>query len=86
MPDERMPEEQPDPHETGQYFALAQAGLEMVAPLVIGAVIDYAVGWGPWLTVIGTIVGFVGGTIHLIMMAQRIERERKRHDRHQDGS
>jgi F0F1-type ATP synthase assembly protein I len=81
-----MAEHAPDPREAGQYFALAQAGLEMVAPLALGAVVDHLMGWGPWLTVIGTIVGFVGGTIHLIVMAQRIERERERRKKNKNGS
>ncbi len=74
-----MPEdEKPSSRETGLYFALGQAGLEMAAPLVVGAVLDYWIGWGPWGVVIGAIVGFVGGTIHLILMAQQIEREQSR--------
>jgi F0F1-type ATP synthase assembly protein I len=70
-----MPEEMPSPRETGMYFALGQAGIEMVAPLGIGAWLDWQFGCKPWATVVGAIVGFVGGTIHLIVMAQRIERE-----------
>jgi F0F1-type ATP synthase assembly protein I len=73
-----MPEETPDPREVGRYYALAQAGLEMVAPLVIGAFLDYKLGWAPWATVIGAIIGFVGGTMHLIIMAQRMDRDETR--------
>jgi F0F1-type ATP synthase assembly protein I len=70
-----MPEQKPDPRETGTYFALAQAGLEMVAPLAIGAYLDYLFDWRPWGVVVGAILGFVGGTLHLIVMAQQIERK-----------
>jgi F0F1-type ATP synthase assembly protein I len=70
-----MPEETPSPRETGLYFALGQAGVEMVAPLAIGAWLDWQFGCRPWATVVGAILGFVGGTVHLIAMAQRIERE-----------
>jgi F0F1-type ATP synthase assembly protein I len=64
--------------EIGMYYALSQAGLEMVAPLGIGIWIDCQFGWYPWATVILAILGFVGGTIHLIAMAQRIEREQEK--------
>jgi F0F1-type ATP synthase assembly protein I len=70
-----MPDEMPSPRETGLYFALGQAGIEMVAPLAIGAWLDWQFGLGPWVIVVGAIIGFVGGTIHLIVMAQQIERE-----------
>jgi F0F1-type ATP synthase assembly protein I len=70
-----MPEEKPSPRETGLYFALGQAGVEMVAPLCIGAWLDWQFDWRPWATVVGAILGFVGGTVHLILMAQQIERE-----------
>jgi F0F1-type ATP synthase assembly protein I len=73
-----MPEQKPDPRELGRYLALAQAGTEMVAPLGIGAVVDYLIGWGPWLTVTGAVLGFVGGTVHLIVMAQAMERKQSK--------
>jgi F0F1-type ATP synthase assembly protein I len=67
--------ENPSPRETGMYFALGQAGIEMVAPLGIGAWIDWQFECRPWAIVTGAILGFVGGTVHLIVMAQKIERE-----------
>ena len=79
-----MADETPDSRETGLYFALGQAGLEMVAPLGIGLWLDYQFGWGPWGLVVGAIVGFVGGTIHMIVMAQQIERERSERAKHKD--
>lgn len=71
---------EPDPkqaREFGYYFALSQAGLEMVAPMILGAWIDYQFGCKPWATIIGVVVGFVGGTAHLIIMANQIEERRK---------
>jgi F0F1-type ATP synthase assembly protein I len=73
-----MAEQDSDPHEMGRYFVLAQAGLEMVAPLAVGAVVDYFTGWGPWTTVAGAVLGFVGGTIHLILLAKHMERDESR--------
>lgn len=67
-----------DSRETGLYFALGQAGIEMVAPLGIGLWLDYQFGWGPWGLIVGALVGFVGGTVHMIVMAQQIEREREK--------
>ncbi|HEV3120164.1 MAG TPA: AtpZ/AtpI family protein [Gemmataceae bacterium] len=65
-----MPEDPPDftDKEISYYYALAQAGLEMVGPLLIGLGIDYYFGTLPWATVVGTVLGFVGGFFHLIMM------------------
>jgi F0F1-type ATP synthase assembly protein I len=67
-----------DPREVGYYYALAQTGLEMVAPLGIGLWVDYQFGTAPWGVVIGAIIGFVGGTAHLIIMAQKIEERRSK--------
>ena len=64
--------------ELGYYFAMSQVGLEMVAPLCLGLWLDYQFDWSPWATIIGAVLGFVGGPIHLIVMAQRIEREQSK--------
>jgi hypothetical protein len=68
-----MPEQNPGPREMGRYFALAQAGMEIAAPIALGALLDHLLGWSPWLTVSGAVLGTVGGMVHLIWMAQRIE-------------
>ena len=65
------PQDPQDSRELGYYFALAQAGLEMVAPIVIGVVLDHYLDWSPWGVVCGAIVGFVGGLLHLIVMVNR---------------
>jgi hypothetical protein len=64
----------PDSRELGFYFALAQIGLEMVAPLLLGVFLDAAFDWHPWATVSGALFGFIGGLTHLIMMVQRHDR------------
>ncbi|HEV3256116.1 MAG TPA: AtpZ/AtpI family protein [Gemmataceae bacterium] len=66
-----MPEGPPDSKELGYYFALAQVGLEMVVPLVIGIALDHYLGWKPWATVAGALLGFVGGLGHLIVLVSR---------------
>jgi F0F1-type ATP synthase assembly protein I len=70
-----MPEQNPDPRETGRFLVLAQTGIEMVTPLAIGAFIDYKMGWSPWATVAGAVLGFVGGIVHLIVIAQKMGRD-----------
>jgi F0F1-type ATP synthase assembly protein I len=72
-----MPEGQPDPKEMGYYFALAHVGLEMVAPMGVGLALDYFFHWTPWATVVGVVVGFVGGTIHLIALANRYDQAKR---------
>jgi F0F1-type ATP synthase assembly protein I len=68
----------PDSREMGYYFALAQIGLEMVAPMLVGLGLDYFFGWTPWATVIGLGLGFLGGMVHLVMMVQRHDAEERR--------
>ena len=58
-----------------QYAKYSQIGLEFAAPAILGAVLDYFLGWSPVLTVIGAVVGLVGGTIHLMAIAKKMEQE-----------
>jgi F0F1-type ATP synthase assembly protein I len=62
----------------GYYFALAQIGLEMVAPIGIGLAIDYYFNCLPWATVVCAILGFVGGMVHLVVMVQKHDAEERR--------
>jgi F0F1-type ATP synthase assembly protein I len=71
-----MPLGLPNSREMGRYFALAQVGLEMVVPIVLGVVADSYLGWTPWGVVLGVVVGFVGGLAHLLSMLKRFENER----------
>ena len=66
-----MGEGPPDSRELGYYFSLAQVGLEMVVPLGVGVALDYYLGWKPWATVAGVVLGFVGGLAHLILLVNR---------------
>lgn len=68
-----MPEGRPDPREMGRYLAIAQVGLEMVAPIALGLVLDHYLGWTPWGIVGGTILGFFGGLAHLLAILKRFE-------------
>jgi F0F1-type ATP synthase assembly protein I len=62
----------------GTYMALAQVGIEMVLPLGIGVWLDLRFGWTPWALIAGTILGFVGGLVHLVVLAQRSERDQSK--------
>jgi hypothetical protein len=68
----------PDPREMGRYFALAQVGLEMVVPIVIGILLDNNLGWKPWGVVGGAVLGLVGGLAHLIHQANRLDKAKDR--------
>jgi F0F1-type ATP synthase assembly protein I len=65
---------QSDPKEMGFYLALSQVGLEMVIPVVIGALLDHYLGWTPWAIIIGAVLGLVGGLSHLVAILNRNER------------
>jgi F0F1-type ATP synthase assembly protein I len=68
-----MPEGPPDERrEMGYYFALAQVGMEFVAPILLGVLLDRSVwNWAPWGLIGGAVLGFVGGLTHLIMLANQ---------------
>jgi len=64
-----------DSHKFGLALLLGQTGMEMVAPIGAGVLLDHWLKTLPWLTVIGAVVGFVGGLGHMIFLANRINRE-----------
>jgi F0F1-type ATP synthase assembly protein I len=66
-----MPFGMRDSKEMGFYLSLAQIALEFVAPLIAGVFLDWTMGWMPWATVSGAVLGFVGGMVHLVTMAAR---------------
>jgi F0F1-type ATP synthase assembly protein I len=69
-----MSPNRPIPKGWAQYAALSQVGLEMVAPIGMGAALDYYLEWtAPWTTVIGAVVGLVGGMAHLVAILNRRE-------------
>jgi F0F1-type ATP synthase assembly protein I len=66
-----MPADLPNGQDLGFYFALAQVGLEMVAPLGVGVLVDQYFGSHPWATIVGFAFGFIGGFIHLLVLVNR---------------
>jgi F0F1-type ATP synthase assembly protein I len=57
--------------ELGRYLVLAQVGLEMVVPIVAGMYLDTRFAWGPWGTIVGAVIGLIGGLAHLIYLLNR---------------
>jgi F0F1-type ATP synthase assembly protein I len=73
-----MPTNQPDPREMGHYFALAQVGLEMVVPVVVGLLVEGYFDWRPWGVVVGAVLGLTTGLVHLVALLDRWERQGSR--------
>jgi F0F1-type ATP synthase assembly protein I len=61
-----MSDDSPGPSKFARYTELSQVGLEMVAPIGLGLLLDYWLGWGPWGAIVGAILGLVGGMGHLV--------------------
>ncbi len=59
------------PDEVIRYATLAQVGLEMVAPIAVGLLLDYQLETLPWITVAGAVIGFAGGLYHLVAILNR---------------
>lgn len=68
-----MAEKLPTPRQLGLYYALAQVGIEMVVPIALGLYLDHRLGWLPWLTTAGAVVGFVGGLLHLLLLLRKLD-------------
>jgi F0F1-type ATP synthase assembly protein I len=56
---------------------MAQVGIEMVVPIGLGVALDYWLGWTPWATIAGAVIGFVGGLVHLVSMLNRDNEQRR---------
>jgi F0F1-type ATP synthase assembly protein I len=65
--------ELPDRKEMGRYAALSQIGLEMVAPIIAGLLIDFYLGSKPWGVIVGAVLGPVGGFVHLVRLLNKID-------------
>ena len=50
----------------------------MVAPLIVGLVIESVLGTSPWLMLAGILLGFVGGLAHIIMLTNKHDAQERR--------
>jgi F0F1-type ATP synthase assembly protein I len=66
-----MPERPVNPIEFGFYLSVAQVGMEMVAPIGLGWLLDHFLDWSPWGIVGGAVFGLVAGVAHLAALANR---------------
>ena len=67
--------EMPDRKELARYMALSQIGLEMVAPVVVGLLLDRYLGWTPWPwgLIVGAVLGLCGGLLHLVHLLNKMD-------------
>jgi F0F1-type ATP synthase assembly protein I len=81
-----MPEEQPhDQRELGLNLTLAQVGVEMVVPLIVGLVVDQYADTMPWFTISGVVLGFVGGIVHIVALTNKQEAARRNQGKQEGG-
>jgi F0F1-type ATP synthase assembly protein I len=69
-----MPDQPPSRRQLGYYVALAQVGLEMVAPIGVGLLLDHYLEWRPWGVIGGAVFGLVAGLAHLVALSQRSDK------------
>ncbi len=65
----------PKPRELSFYYSLAQIGIEMAAPIAVGAYLDDWLGVSPWITAVMAVFGFAGGLVHMIVLLNRRDRD-----------
>ena len=70
-----VPDQGRGPSEAQFHLVLAQTGLEMVAPIGLGLVLDSYFGWRPWSTVAGVAVGLIGGIGHMVYLVNHHREE-----------
>jgi ATP synthase protein I len=49
-------------------------GLEFALPALVGALIDRRWGTGPWATVVGAVLGFAVGMMHILRLAREVSK------------
>jgi F0F1-type ATP synthase assembly protein I len=68
-----MSDQLPKSRQLGYVIAISQVGLEMVAPIGLGVGLDLWLGSLPWLSIVGVLLGFFGGMIHLMALVRRMD-------------
>lgn len=57
--------------EFGRLLSIGQVGLEMVVPIIVGVYLDDRLGWSPWATTVGAVLGLAMGLLHLVWLGQQ---------------
>jgi hypothetical protein len=70
-----LPGSPSDQREFSRLMALSQVGLEMVAPIGVGLGLDLWLGWLPWATLVGVVLGLTFSLMHLFNMVKRANEE-----------
>jgi len=70
-----MPGQSFNQRDMKRYAVIGQVGLEMVAPIVVGLVLDNQFDWGPWGVVVGAVVGLGVGLFHLVRLSNRPDKD-----------
>lgn len=53
-------------------------GLEFALPAVLGHFLDKWLGWTPWLTIVGAILGMTSGMIHILRLPAELAKAQER--------
>jgi F0F1-type ATP synthase assembly protein I len=61
----------PHDKDMNRMLAMGQVGMEMVAPIVVGLLLDNYLHWAPWGVVTGTILGLCMGLAHLVYLVNQ---------------
>ena len=62
-----------DRKDLSRYLALTQVGLEIAVPPVLGLLVDHWLDCFPWGVVVGAVLGFAGGLVHLVKLSKEEE-------------
>lgn len=62
-----------DRREIARYLTLSQVGVEMVAPIVVGVLIDRYLASSPWGAAVGAVLGLTIGLVHLVKLGNKEE-------------
>jgi F0F1-type ATP synthase assembly protein I len=60
-----------DSRDMRRYFAYSQIGLEMVAPIVVGLLLDLWLHCLPWGVLTGVVLGLSVGMVHLVYLVNK---------------
>ena len=67
--------QQPTPRQMGYYAALAQVGIEMVVPAIVGFYLDGWLSTSPWIMVTAAVLGFAASLFHLFAILKQKARD-----------